>query len=89
MRSWIDPARGVAEADVAAGIHMQVLHRLCSISHHEIRLARGEYKFEGYGRGPLEIADRVTLIGQECVVLSGDSSRLRLRSEGVREKINV
>ena len=126
MRHWIDPlldARGVTEADLTAGIQMPVLRHLCSISHREILLARGEYNFgdvnntahlhneprgekptyDGHGRGytawanwepewregygqPPEIADGVTLIGQQGVVFAGSvqTARLKVRSKGVR-----
>jgi len=50
MRHWIDPllaSRDVAEADVAAGIHVRVLRLLCVMENRVVRLARGEYKLEG------------------------------------------
>jgi len=50
IRRWIDPilgGRGVTAADVSAGIHVRVLHRLCAMENRVVRLARGEYELEG------------------------------------------
>ena len=50
MRTWIDSElarRGVTGADVASGIQLRVLHRLCRILHREILLAKGEYLLVG------------------------------------------
>ena len=50
MRRWIDPilaARGVTEADVAAGIQVRMLRLLVLLENRVLRLARGEYEIEG------------------------------------------
>jgi len=50
MRRWLDPllaARGVEAADVAAGIHVRVFRRLCSMENRVVRMARGEYDLTG------------------------------------------
>ena len=50
MRRWIEPilaARGVTAADVAAGIQVPVLRLLCEMENGMVRLARGQYEFEG------------------------------------------
>jgi len=85
LRSWIDPilaVRRVADADVAAEIHVTVFWRLVRIPHREIRLAKGEYDLHGFGIG-LQIAKGASLIGQEGVVVMDDvrcTSRRACRS---------
>ena len=50
MKRWIDPilaARSVMDSDVAAGHHVQLLRLLVAMENRVVRVARGEYEFEG------------------------------------------